>query len=265
MARRDPHSYTDVEQAWVKHLELFLDVDFESKTLNGRADLSLEKVKGRTLDLDTRGLTIENVSQDGEELLWELAEEEGFMGSKLSLELRDPAKDGESKVTIHYKTSPDGSGLQWLEPELTAGKKKPYMFTQCQPIHARSLVPIQDSPRVRFSYEAHVTLPDDLSAVMSAAPGKREQGEGASEATLHFSMPQPIPAYLLALAVGNIAMEDLSERSRVYAEPEVLEAAAWEFAQVDKMLTTAEELFGSYLWDRFDFLVMPPSDRKSVV
>lgn len=259
MARRDPHSYTDVTQAWVNHLDLFLDVDFESKVLKGRAKLALREVKKRSLDLDTRGLTIEKVTQNGENLRWELAEEEGFMGAKLTLDLKDPEQKGETHVVVHYHTSPEGSGLQWLEPELTAGKKKPYMFTQCQPIHARSLVPIQDSPRVRFSYDAHMTLPAGLSAVMSAAPGSRKQEDGSSKATFRFSMPQPIPAYLLALAVGNIAKEDLSPRSRVYAEPEVLKAAAWEFAHVDKMLTAAEELFGPYLWDRFDFLVMPPS------
>ena len=63
----------------------------------------------------------------------------------------------------------------------------------------------------------------------------------------------------MALAVGELESRDLGPRSRVYAEPDVLDAAAWEFAEVDSMLKAAEELFGPYQWDRFDFLVMPPS------
>jgi aminopeptidase N len=291
MARNDPHSYADLNQGRIEHMDLFLDLNFETQRIFGAVRLELAQPDSggaadgggaaesggavasapSRLDLDTRDLQIEGVyaedpaaagagssdtSNPGKPLKWKLGEVEGdggFMGRRLSVEA--PGK----VVWVRYTTAPDGSGLQWLAPALTAGGKKPYMFTQCQPIHARSLVPVQDSPRVRFSYNAQVTVPEGLTAVMSAAPGSQQEGKRPQTTVFRFTMPQPIPAYLLALAVGNIASQDLGPRSRVYAEPETLEAAAWEFAQVDQMLQTAEELFGPYLWERFDFLVMPPA------
>ena len=298
MARSDPHSYCDLEQGRIVHMDLFLDLDFSNRKMHGDARFVLKKTDGLKagggLDLDTRGLEIhevyllddvaesvggkeevdgERTGVQGQSLKWRLHEEEGFMGQRLSVELPSelPSGGAEKKelqgdgcdvlwgVGIKYGTSPEGSGIQWLEPELTAGGRKPYMFTQCQPIHARSIVPVQDSPHVRFSYTAKVTVDEGFAAVMSAPPGTRKKGTRPGTEVFSFSMEQPIPAYLLALAVGNLESKDLGLRTRVYAEPETLEAAAWEFAQADSMLKTAEELFGPYLWERFDFLVMPPA------
>lgn len=177
------------------------------------------------------------------------------MGQRLRIE-RD---DETHSIRVHYHSSPEASALQWLEPENTAGGKQPYLFSQCQPHHARSVVPLQDSPRVRFTYTARLTVPAALSAVMAAAPGEASPGSTPDVRCFNFSMPQAIPGYLLALAVGDIASQDLGPRSRVYAEPATLQAAAWEFADIDHMLRSAEALFGDYPWERFDFLVMPPA------
>ena len=142
---------------------------------------------------------------------------------------------------------------------MTAGGKHPYLFSQCQAIHARSVIPCQDSPLARFTFDARVTVPEALTVVMAAAPGEAAKGPRQGTRTFAFTMPQAIPPYLFALAAGNIVGKDLGPRSRVYTEPEMLEASAWEFAGVDPMLLAAEEIFGPYLWDRFDFVVMPPS------
>jgi leukotriene-A4 hydrolase len=256
MARFDPHSYTDPSQGTTTRLELDLAVDFAARTLAGEAVLHLAEPGAGPLDLDTRDLTIEAVlDAAGTPIPYELADAEDWMGARLTVDR--PA--GTAAIRIRYTTSPEASALQWLEPRHTAGGEQPYMFSQCQPHHARSIVPIQDSARVRFAYSARITVPDPLTAVMSAAPGVAEAGDTAGTRVLTFEMPQPIPAYLLAIAVGNIVGREIGPRSTVYTEPEMLEACAYEFGDIDKMLLAAEGLFGPYRWDRFDFLVMPPA------
>ncbi len=256
MARIDPHSYTDPDQGTVSHLDLRWIVQFPGQRLVGEATLRTAEPGAGPLDLDTRDLAIEAVvDADGADIPWTLHDPEDWMGARLVVDR--PA--GTTSFTVRYRTSPQASALQWLEPRHTAGGEHPYMFSQCQPHHARSIVPIQDSARVRFSYRAEVRVPAPLAVVMSAAPGEPTGGPREGELTYTFSMPQPIPAYLLAIAAGNIASQDLGPRTRVYTEPEMLEASAWEFADAEAMLEAAEELFGPYRWDRFDFLVMPPA------
>jgi leukotriene A-4 hydrolase/aminopeptidase len=256
MARNDPHSYTDTDQGRINHADLKWDVDFDRKRLTGEATLKLKSPANGPLDLDTRDLEIEKITDDrGNALKWTLGEKDAVLGARLRIDLNGLTK----AVTVAYAASPTASALQWLEPSNTAGKKQPYFFSQCQPHHARSMVPIQDSPAVRFSYRAVVTVPKALTAVMSAAPGKEEPGAPAGRRTFSFDMPQPIPSYLIAIAVGSIAYQDLGPRTRVYAEPETLKAAAYEFQPINDMLATAEKLFGPYLWDRYDFIVMPPA------
>ncbi len=144
-----------------------------------------------------------------------------------------------------------------MTPEQTLGGTEPYLFSQCQAIHARSVVPCQDTPSIRQTFKASLDVPKHLRAVMAAAPVTRsEHGERAIE---NFEMPQPIPPYLFAFAVGDLASRDLSPRSRVWAEPGQVDAAATEFSGVEAMMTAAEQLFGPYDWERFDLLVMPPS------
>ncbi len=249
MARLDPHSYADDSQPQVARFTWRARVDFGSRTLTCEVDLHFAAPSQGVVDLDTRELTIDSVSG----ARFELAAGEPILGARLRLTL----PSGTSKVTIAYRTQPGASALQWLEPAQTAGGTQPFLFSQCQAIHARSLVPLQDSPRCRVPYEAVLTVPRALRAVMGAAPVSRvEEGEVVHES---FVMSQPIPPYLLAFAVGELASRDLSPRSRVWAEPSVVDAAAWEFAEVEAMMVAAESLYGPYDWERFDLLTMPPS------
>ena len=256
MARLDPHSCFDADQPRTRRLEIALDVDFARQVLTGRVVLDLGGAAQGALDLDTKGLTIRSVrTGDGRAVPHTLGEEEAILGRPLRLEL----PSGTAAVEIAYETAPDSAALQWLDPAQTEGKRHPYLFSQCQSINARAMLPCQDSPYVRAPYRAEVTIPEVLAAVMSAGPAGTRVGPRPGTKTWLFEMPQPIPSYLLALAVGDLAARDLSPRARVWAEPATVEAAAWEFAGVEAMITTAESLFGPYPWDRYDMLVLPPS------
>ena len=255
MARRDPHSYADDAQPRTRSFDWKATVDFSTRLL--RAELTLRFVApaaGGPLDLDTRALAIEAVlGADGAPLEHTLHAAEPILGSRLEIAV----PKGAESIHIRYRTSPEASALQWLTPEQTLGKKHPQLFSQCQAIHARSVLPCQDTPSIRQTYTASIDVPASLRAVMAAAPIDR--AVHAERAIERFEMPQPIPPYLFAFAVGDLASKDLSPRSRVWTEPAQLEAAAWEFAHVEDQIRAAESLFGPYDWERFDLLVMPPS------
>lgn len=254
----DEHSYAQPDKVRIDDLALQLAVDFEHKQLSGSATYTLNWVdKAATqLVLDTRGLNIEKVvgeRSDGKwnDLKFALAPADKLFGSKLTIE----TPERNARVRVTYKTSPDASGLQWLTPAMTEGKKTPFMFSQSQQIHARSWVPLQDTPSVRFTYTAHVTAPKDAMVLMSADNDPKAARDGDYE----FKMPQKIPSYLLAIAAGDLVFQPISQRSGVWAEPAMAPKAVAEFSDTEKMMETAEKLYGPYRWDRYDILVLPPS------
>jgi leukotriene-A4 hydrolase len=257
MPRSDPHSYFDDAQPRVKHVVLDWTVDFQRKVITGSATLIFAAPGSGQLDLDTRGLDVHTahaLAAHETQVQFVLHPEEPVIGQRLSVQLPHDT----TQLRLNYTTSPDASALQWLEPSQTAGKQHPYLFTQCQAIHARSVVPLQDSPRARVTYKASVRVPAPLAAVMSAAPVSHTSAHEGTR-VFEFDMPQPIPPYLLALAVGHIESRELCGRSRIWSEPEVVERAAYEFAEMEKILSEAEALFGPYEWQRYDMLVLPPS------
>ncbi len=251
----DPHSFGNPGQISIRHLELDLSVDFDRSILEGSATLTLvRRAPTDSLVLDSKGLVIKRISQVGEKtgrLGFSVSAPSSNLGSSLTIDLPQDA----NKIRIEYQTTPDASALQWLGPEQTEGKKGPFLFTQSQAIHARSWIPCIDSPAVRMTYDATIRVDPKLVAVMSAETvgANREQG------VFRFRMRQPIPSYLIALSVGVIDFRDISPRVRVYAEPEVVEKAAYEFADTEKMMKAAEELYGPYRWERYDMIVLPPS------
>jgi aminopeptidase N len=257
-AALDPHSYANTDAVTVRALALDLGVDFEKRELAGSAELQLDwhDKTAHTLVLDTRDLTIEGVEAidagtPARALKFRLDKRDAVLGSALRIELPQPA----AAVRIRYRTAPQASGLQWMTPAQTAGRQQPFMFSQSESIHARSWVPLQDTPSVRFTYTANVHVPKALRAVMSAD----NDATHALDGEFRFAMQQPIPSYLLAIAVGDIAVRETGPRSAVYAEPSVVEAAAKEFSDTEKMIATTEKLYGAYRWGRYDILVLPPS------
>jgi leukotriene A-4 hydrolase/aminopeptidase len=250
---KDYHSFANPESIKVTHLSLDLSVDFSKKVLLGTAQLDFQRVdpKATQLILDTRDLTIDGVTSMGKVINYDLANADSFLGAALTIEIPADA----NSVVISYQTSPNASGVQWLTPEQTAGKKHPFLFTQAQAIHARSFIPLQDSPQVRMTYEAIIRTPKELLAVMSASNEPDTERDGIYE----FSMPQAIPSYLIALAVGDLHFKSMGERTGVYSEKGILNAAAEEFSDTESMLIATEKAFGPYSWDRYDLLILPPS------
>ncbi|MEP7042562.1 MAG: M1 family metallopeptidase [Dokdonella sp.] len=254
----DPHSYANTDAVSVSALHLDLAVDFERRELAGSAELSLawHDKNARKLVLDTRDLAIERVDAidangTARAARYALDKRDPILGAALRIDL-----DAQTpSVRIRYHTAPTASGLQWMTPAQTAGKQQPFMFSQSESVHARSWVPLQDTPSVRFTYSAQIHVPKALRAVMSADNDARHALDG----DFRFSMAQPIPSYLLAIAVGDIAVRETGPRSAVYAEPSIIEAAAKEFADVETMIAATEKLYGPYRWGRYDLLVLPPS------
>jgi len=256
-AVQDFHSYANPSAVRVRHLDLDWDVLFDQKILKGTAVLTIERVsQTEPLILDTRDLKIEKVEASVDGVVYSagtfnIGPSDKILGAPLTIPL--PAKA--TRVRIHYSTSPGASGLQWLDPAQTAGKKDPFVFTQSQAIHARSWIPTQDTPQVRVTYTARVRTPRRLLAVMSA-----ENLSGtARDGDYSFRMRQAIPSYLIALGVGDLRFRSLGPRTGVYAEPPVIDLAAKELSDTEKMVVATERLYGPYRWGRYDILVLPPS------
>ena len=255
---RDLHSYGNPGEVVVRHLDLEWDVRFDRRALDGTATSEIERLSGSAdiLRLDTRDLSVTAVDLTDDGQTWSptrfvLGDADPILGAPLEISLSASA----TSVRVTYSTSPNASGVQWLEPSQTAGKQHPFMFTQSQAIHARSWIPLQDSPGVRVTYRATVRTPPALRAVMSAA----NQADAPLSGEFTFEMRQPIPSYLIALAVGDLQFRSMSPRTGVYAEPSVVESAAAEFEDTEAMMAATERLYGPYRWERYDLLVLPPS------
>ena len=249
---RDPHSYARPDEVAVEHLGLSLAVDFPAKRLSGRASLTIANTTGADrLYLDARDLDIRKVTLDGgKETTFTLGEPKPFLGSELAIAI----EPGTRVVHIDYATRPEAAALQWLSPE-QAGNDQPFLYTQSQAILARTWIPLQDTPTVRMTYEATVRVPQGLLAVMSAENPTAKSADGV----YRFRMPQRIPSYLMALAVGDLAFRALGPSSGVYALPAVVERAAAELVDTPKMIAAAERLYGPYRWGRYDILILPAS------
>ncbi|MYN07118.1 M1 family metallopeptidase [Pseudoduganella aquatica] len=255
---QDPLSYARYDQVRTTDLHLDLKADFSRKTLSGYAELTLDWLdkSARSLVLDTRQLSIAKVQMLQPNGRWSAA---SYMMDKPDAEkgqaLRIALASQPKKVRVYYRTAPTASALQWMTPQQTMSGKRPFMFSQSETIDARSWAPVQDTPAVRFTYSARVDAPSGLRVVMSAENDQKATGQGGWK----FKMPQPVPSYLLAIAIGEIEVRNLGPRTAVYAEPARIAAAAYELADTEKMIDAAESLYGPYRWGRYDMIVLPPS------
>jgi len=248
----DRHTLSNYQEVEVEHSHLNLEVNFNNEKLIGSVLHTIKNVTGTAeVVFDTKNLIIHNVKVDGKDAIYRMGELDELLGTPLIVAIGDNT----GTVEIIYETSDGAEALDWVSPDLTAGKEQPYLFTQGQSIFTRTWIPIMDTPGLRITYSADIKVPPNLLAVMSAdnPTEKNETGE------YHFEMKQPVPCYLMALAVGNLEFRAIDTRTGVYSEPEMIEKCAYEFADMGKMVTEAEELYGPYQWSRYDIIVLPPS------
>ncbi|MEI9851379.1 MAG: M1 family metallopeptidase, partial [Sphingomonas sp.] len=255
---RDAWTHARPEIARVTHVALDLKADFEARTMSGTAALDVLAAPGaEEIVLDADDLAILEVTDGaGKALEWAMGADDPDLGAPLTIKLA-----GATKILIRYASKPGASALQWLPPEMTAGKKSPYLFSQGQAINNRSWIPTQDSPGIRQTWEARIAVPEGLTAVMSATMLTKGKGDKAGKGWRSFSfrMDKPVPPYLIALAVGDLRFKALGPRTGVWTEAATLDAAAKEFADIEKMVDAAEALYGPYRWGRYDMLVLPPA------
>jgi len=256
----DPNSYARPDQVVTKHVHLELEVDFDARVLHGHVLLSVERVEptASTLLLDVSRLQIDSV-QDGESGS-DLAFEVGsscINGEKLEISL--PSQGEKFQVKVGYRTTPTSTALQWLQPEQTLAGTHPFLFSQCQAIHCRSLLPCQDTPSVKAPYTASITAPSKLAALMSAIRQGEPQPIGGDRSITKWEQKVPVQSYLIAIAVGGLESRQIGPRSHVWAEPGLVDRAAHDFAETESFLQTAEALCGPYVWGTYDILVLPPS------
>lgn len=247
----EPHSYAQPNEAVITHLNLDIDVNFETKVISGSASYDIENNNADKIILDAKNLVIEKVQADGKDTKFSLGSYDENLGQPLKIEITPETKN----IKVFYQTTDKTEAVQWLNPQQTADKKHPFLFTQGQAILTRTWIPIQDSPQIRITYDATVRVPKELMAVMSAENPKEKTPDGV----YHFKMAQKIPPYLMALAVGDIAYKPVSNRTGVYAEKSMVDAVQDEFSEMEKMVVAAENLYGKYAWDQFDVIVLPPS------
>ncbi len=266
----DYHSFANVEQFRITHVDLNLRVDFARTVLFGAVGLEVKRIDPHATDLvlDTRDLDIRGVSEMATDVLgatsksqttwvsrpYHLEKADPILGSPLVIEL-PPSKKTTHVIRIEYMTSPTASALQWLTEKQDPHRHHPLMYTLSEPIGTRSWIPLQDTPRARVTYNAHIYTSDDALAVMSA----KNDPKAKRKDDFSFVMADAIPPYLIALAVGDLRFKETGPRTGVYAESSLISAAAKEFTDAEGMIKAAEDIVGPYPWGRYDILVLPPS------
>ena len=260
----------DVRQ---KHVSLNLRADFSAQMIVGTAAITFVVVRDGTGEahLDTFGINVRSVvSNAGTPLPFKLGDKHDVFGTRLTIDIpaESRAVGSEFIAVVAYNTTERGGAIQWLPPEQTDGKVHPFLFTQCQAIHARSFLPCQDTPGAKTTYDAVVTVPKALTAIMSALgnggpsrPPYPDTEYPFSEEWHSFSFQQPVAcaSYLIALCVGDLAFKELGDRTGVWAEKGVVDRAAYEFDGMEAMVSAGEEVCGPYVWTRYDVLCMPGS------
>lgn len=247
------HSYSNVEEVHTTHLHLDVTVDFENKQLKGVVRHTMNNTGVTKAIFDVNGLEIEKITigEDETETTYIIGEEMPTLGAPLIVDITENT----TLINIYYNTTSASSALDWLSPELTMSKEHPYLYTQGQAILTRTWIPTQDTPSNRITYSAELQVPKGLLALMSAKNPTEKNESGIYT----FKMDQPIPCYLIALAVGDIAYKQIGENTGVYSEPALIEEVAYEFADLQKMVDAAVELYGEYLWETYDVIVLPYS------
>jgi leukotriene-A4 hydrolase len=262
---RDPNTLSNYNNFRTKHTSTDFDILFEEQKLRGTVTHALEsltKAETNEIILDSSFVAVKDVKVDGKSAKWDMLPRLEPYGTALSIKLSSAVELGSTvKVAIDCETTPACTALQWLTPAQTSNKKHPYMFSQCQAIHCRSIFPCQDTPDVKapFDFTIRSPLPVIASGIASSSNPEGPSSDGESR-TYKFEQKVPIPAYLFAIASGDLAFAKIGPRSTVATSPDELEACKTELeADTEKFLKAGESIVYDYGWGEYNVLVLPPS------
>ncbi|KAK9471949.1 LAP2 leucyl aminopeptidase yscIV [Dipodascopsis tothii] len=257
----DASTLSNYESFKINHTKLRFEVDWTAKALVGKVEYDLTTTADvQEIVLDTSYLDLGAISVNGAPATGVVGERLHALGCPLTIALAAPIAAGSPvALTLEFATTSECTALQWLDPPQTAGKKVPYLFSQCQAIHARSMFPCFDTSAVKSTYDFEI-----VSEHFAVASGNTVAGSGAKTAdgkTVYlFTQTIPIPSYLVAIASGDLVSAPIGPRSLVYSEPSSIDACQYEFeADTEKFIAAAEEIVFPYDWKTYNVLVLPPS------
>ena len=258
--QKELNTFSNYDIIFQTNINVHFIVDFDNKKVDGEVTISFKALEdGEVIILDTKSLIIKTIKDNtGNELDFKLDNFYRLESHGVPLKIyKEYSKDDTFDITIEYSTTKDCMAIDWLEPEQTSGGKYPFMYSQCQSILCREMLPIQDTPAVKMPVQISITVPEELIGL--AAGLFVEEINNGNNKTFIYALDIPIPSYLIAIAAGDIGSQNVSERCTIYAEKTVVEKAAWEFSDTEKFLKIAENYIGEYVWEQYNILVLPPS------
>jgi leukotriene-A4 hydrolase len=264
----DIHSYANLLEIKPKHIDIDWTVDWDKRLIFGTVTHTVTVTKDGVdqIILDTSYLDIKKVTAAGSDLKWSMGKRKVGLGSPLIIELGSTKKGQEIDIAIEYSTTEQCTTLGWLTAEQTESKKSPFLYSQAQAIHARSMLPCIDSPSHKITYTAKVKseVPILMSALADGSVRATESVPGDAflkdEGIYRFRQPVGVPTYLIAIVGGILEFRALAPRVGVWAEPAMIERAEWEFKKdAPRFLEAAEQTISPYSWTRYDSVVLPPS------
>lgn len=255
----DYSTLSNYQHFTVKHTALDMAISFDESRVSGSVKYNLsqntlgqDQKAPATVQLDTSHLTVKEVLINGKSVDYKISERVEPLGSRLTIEPA-AALAKEFDLELSFETTDKCTALQWLTAKQTSGK--PYMFSQLEAIHARSLFPCFDTPSVKSTFDASITSP--LPVVFSGI--EKSSSPSVKDTTLTtyvFEQTVPIPAYLIGIASGDLVHAPIGPRSTVYTEPFRLKDAQWEFdGDVEKFIQAAEKIIFPYEWGTYDILI----------
>ncbi|KAE9579593.1 Leukotriene A-4 hydrolase [Colletotrichum fructicola] len=261
----DVNTNSNFKEVVTKHTEIDVTIDFERTVLVGSTIVTFESRLASLTEiiLDTSYLIVKKATINGTRVSWDLKAPKDANGSPLRICLDRAYENGEAfKLAIDFETTTDTTGLQWFKASQTDDKKYPFMFSQGEPVHARSMFPCQDTPSIKTTFD--MTIRSILPVVASGTPENDPIFPPIQEPlelkTYKFKQEIPISNYLFAVASGNLAGEKIGPKSYVYCAPGDLEACKAEFKpDLQAIIKSAENLIFEYPWPLYNLVVLPKS------
>ncbi|KAF7549370.1 hypothetical protein G7Z17_g6433 [Cylindrodendrum hubeiense] len=260
----DSNSVSNFHEIITRHTDIDLSIDFERTSVKGTTAITAECISEISeIILDTSYLKIDSVTVDGKPTQWELQPRSEPNGSPLHVRLARRYTNGESVyIKIEFETTTQSTGLQWFSAEQADDKKHPFMFSQCEPVHARSIFPCQDAPSIKSTFRIGVLSP--LPVVASGIP-EHDLIFPPLESSLsvkHYIFNQDIPTsnYLFSVASGNMVGEQIGPKSYLYCSPGNMDACREELKpDLRAIINAAEKLVFEYPWPLYNLVVLPKS------